>query len=175
MNYTKSHLHIAVQPVFSFGSNGIFSFLPKNPTEQLILFFIVMCMLRKLSAKNILGETKINILIYTTPILPIGRKKHKNIDYDQLRNPCDKKSARKYDAGRQFGILKHRNISKHSAQCLLRPNKKSSGLRTSAPYTTYTRLLIRTLHFLTTPRALPMVVITNSTSLPVTRSLFCHC
>ena len=57
-------------------------------------------MLRKLSAKNILGKTKINILIYTTPILPLGRKKHKNIDYDQRRNPHDKNSAQKQDAGR---------------------------------------------------------------------------
>ena len=137
MNYTKSHLHIAVQPVFSFGSHGIFSFLPKNPTEQLILFFIVMCMLKKLSAKNILGETKINILIYTTPILPLGRKKHKNIDQNQLRNPCDKNSAHERDAGRQFGVFKHRNISKHSAKCLLLPKKTSLRQRISAPRTTY--------------------------------------
>ena len=137
MNYTKSHLHIAVQPVFSFGSNGIFSFLPKNPTEQLILFFIVKCMLRKLRAKNILGKTKINILIYTTPILPLGRKKHKNIDQNQLRNACDKNSAHKHDAGRQFVVFQHPNISKHSAKCLLLPKKTSLRQRISAPRTIY--------------------------------------
>ena len=133
MNYTKSHLHIAVQPVFSFGSHGIFSFLPKNPTEQLILFFIVKCMLRKFRAKNILGKTKINILIYTTLILPLGRKKHENIDQNQLRNLCDKNSAHEQDAGRQFGVLKHRNISRHSAKCLLLPKKTSLKQRISAP------------------------------------------
>ena len=136
MNYTKSHLHIAVQPVFSFDSHGIFSFLPKNPTEQLILFFIVKCMLRKLRAKNILGKTKINILIYTTLILPLGRKKHKNIDQNQLRNPCDKNSAHEHDAGRQFGVFKHRTISKHSAKCLLLSKKTSLRQRISAPRTT---------------------------------------
>ena len=139
MNYTKSHLHIAVQPVFSFGSHGIFSFLPKNPTEQLILFFIVMCMLTKLSAKNILGKTKINILIYANPILPLGRKKHKNMDQNQLRNTCDKNSAHERDAGRQFGVFKHRSISKHSAKCLLLPKKTSLKQRISAPCTTYTQ------------------------------------
>ena len=57
-------------------------------------------MLRKSSRKNILGITKTDILVYATPILPLGKKKHKNIDYDQLRNPRDKNSAEKYDAGR---------------------------------------------------------------------------
>ena len=63
-------------------------------------FSIVKCKLRLLGWKKILGKTKTKILIRTTPISPLGRNKHKNIDYDQLRNPCDKKSARKYDAGR---------------------------------------------------------------------------
>ena len=45
-----------------------------------IILSIVDCIFEKLSKKNILGKTKTNILIYTAPILPLGRKKHKNID-----------------------------------------------------------------------------------------------
>ena len=135
MNYSKSHLHIAVQPVFFRLKRHIF-ISAKKSYRTTYSFFIVKCMLRKLSAKNILGKTKINILIYTTPILPLGRKKHKNIDQNQLRNPCDKNSAHERDAGRQFGVFKHRNISKHSAKCLLLPKKTSLRQRICAPRTT---------------------------------------